>query len=166
MTNLILIIAAIALAVLSLVGLGCKFINQKTTIAGYSATAEWNLQDWFTNIKDLKSLGDDVTNWEIARICLFVLIGALVVTLVVTLIAKLLCKKSAVLRWVSLGLSIATMACAVTFMVLTLVGCHALSYEVQLLATKVEYIANVGFYLFSIGAFLSSVLTAVVAVRK
>lgn len=163
--NLILLLVGLAMAVVSLVGLACNFISEKTTIVGYSATTNWSLSQWFDNINRLKDLDDNIGNWQIAHVLLFVT-AVLLAVMVVALLVKSFAKKNVVLKWLTFGLAVAVLGSAIAFVVTTLTGCSALSYEIVLAKTSVKYLAHIGFYLFSIGALLSSVMAAVVAVRK
>lgn len=163
--NLVMVIVSLAMAAISLVGLACNFISRKTTIAGYSATANWNLSQWFNNINDLKDIDENIGNWQVARVMLFVTIVLLAV-MVVSLLLKCFTKKSVMIKWLTFGLAIAVLGSAIAFTVTTLTGCSALSYEIALAKTSVKYFSNLGFYLFSLGAAVSSIMTAVVVCRK
>lgn len=163
--NLIMMMIGFAMAALSFVGLVCNFISQKTTIAGYSETTDWNLSQWFDNINDLKGIDDNVGNWQVARILLFVT-AVLLTVMVIAALVKYFTKKNMVLKWLTFGLAVAVLGSAIAFMVTTLTGCTALSYEITLVKTSVKYFANFGWYLFSLGAMLSSIMTIVVTARK
>ena len=57
-------------------------------------------------------------------------------------------------------------ACAVVFIITTISGCGTLSGGIDAISTSVEYIANVGVYLFSIGAILSAIFTEAFVLHK
>ncbi len=165
LVNLILMIGAIACAVVAYVGMLCNFITEKTTAAGLiTVTNDWNLKEWFANIDLMKDF-DKIANWQVASVLLIVTAVLMAIMLVVMLL-KGFSKKSALLKWSTFAVACATFACSVAFLILTLIGCNDLSYVVKSVKTGVEYIAQIGVYLFSIGAMVASSVACAVALRK
>ena len=161
LTTLIITLASIVTAAVAFVGLVCNFINQKSTVIGYSTTTKWNLSQWFDAINDMKDY-DDIGNWQVAKLLLIVTTVLLIVMLAL-LIIKLFVKHS-VIKWSTFAVGVVAAVCGALFMVLTLIGCGALGGSV--LVANVEYFANVGVYLFGIGAAVSGISAAIVALRK
>lgn len=162
LTNLITILVSLVTAGLAFLGLACKFINQKNTLVGYSATNEWSLSNWFDAINDMKNY-DDIGNWQTAR-WLLILTTVLLVVMITLLVVRLFIKHP-VIKWSTFAVAIVAAICGALFMVLTLVGCGALSTD-TILASNIEYSANIGVYLFGIGAAVSGVSAVIVALRK
>ncbi len=162
-TSLVLIIVSVLTAVGALVGLACKFINVKGTVIGFSNTKQLGLSEWFDVINDWQGY-DEVSGWEIAR-CMLIVTAVLLTIMVVSLIVKMFTKLR-LLKWLTLGLSIAVIACSAIFMITTFIGCGALSGNIDVVATGVEYSASVGVFVLGIGALVSAICATVVAVRK
>lgn len=150
-------------AVVALIGLACDFINKKDTLIGYSATTKWNISTWFDAINDMKNY-DDIGNWQVAKLLLIVTAVLLVVMLALLVIKFFV--KHPVIKWSTFFVGIVAAVCGALFMILTLVGCGALSGGINAISTGVEYIANIGVYLFGIGAAVSGISAAIVALRK
>ena len=162
-TNLILMVIGVVMAVLAWVGLACNFINVKRTLLGISDTQQLNLSHWFDTINDFQDYSE-VAGWQIARSLLIVTTVVLVV-MTVLMVAKVLMKHS-LLKWLTLGVSVAAIACAAIFMITTFIGCGALTGNIDVMATGIEYSVNVGVFLFGIGAMISAICATIVAVRK
>lgn len=154
---------SVMLAAVSFVGLVCNFISQKSTLIGYNKTIEWNLSRWFEQINDMENV-DGIKNWQIARVLLIATAVLLAIMIVLLLIRAVV--KHKVLQWTTLGFGIAVVACAVVFIITTISGCGTLSGGIDAISTSVEYIANVGVYLFSIGAILSAIFTEAFVLHK
>lgn len=163
LVNLILMLISVTMAAVSLAGLVCNFISQKSTIIGYNKTTEWGLSRWFEQINDMQDV-DGIKNWQIARV--FLIATAVLLAIMVVLLLVKAFVKHKVLQWTILGFGIAVVACAVVFMITTFFGCGVLSGGIDAISTGVEYFANVGVYLFSIGAILSAVFAEAYALRK
>jgi len=160
--NLVILVISLAMAAVSFIGLACKFINQKTTLVGNSVTAEWNLSNWFDAIDSMKD-ANDIGNWQVARWLLIITTVLLVVMLVMAVVKFFV--RNSLIKWSTFAVSITAAICGALFMVLTLVGCGALSTG-TLLASSIEYRANIGVYLFAIGAAVSGISAAIMALRK
>ena len=156
-------ITGLAMAAVAFIGLACNFISQKSTVIGYDKTTDWSLSKWFEKINDMKDF-DEIKNWQIARVFL-IATAVLLAIMVVLLLVKAFIKHK-VLQWTILGFGITVVACAVVFMITTFSGCGVLSGGIDAISTGVEYFANVGVYLFSIGAILSAVFAEAYALRK
>ena len=109
----------------------------------------------------MKDLGyDGASNWEFARVMLYVTLVLLVV-MAVLMIVKFLVNRP-VLKWSTFGAAVAAAVCALIFLVEVLVGCNSLN-DVSLVST---FYAGVGTFIVSICAITSSVLSMVVSLRK
>ena len=161
--NLILMITSLAMAAVAFIGLACNFISQKSTVIGYDKTTDWSLSKWFEKINDMKDF-DEIKNWQIARVLLIVTAVLLAIMLVLLLVRTVV--KHKILQWSILGFGIAVAACSVVFMIMTFSGCGVLSGGINAISTGVEYFANIGVYLFSIGAILSAIFAEAYTVRK
>ncbi|MCQ2382121.1 MAG: hypothetical protein MJ054_02340 [Clostridia bacterium] len=161
--NLFLMLIGLVLVAVSLIGLVCNFISQKTTILGKSNTINWSLSDWFDSVKNMKDL-EAITNWQIAQIMLMI-ISVLLVVMVVLMVVKFFVKHQ-FLKWSTLGAAVIVFVCALVFVILTFTGCQDLNTTVLMGGARVEYTVSAGVYLFGIGAMVSSVLAMVIALRK
>ncbi len=161
--NLILLIASLVTAGLSLIGLLCPFITQKSEVLGYVAKENWNMGAWFEQINDMDGY-DNIGNWQFARVALVV--GALLLIAMVALLVLRLFIKHTSLKWATIGVGMAMVACAVVFMVVTIAGCNVMGNEIVGIKTGVTYTPHAGVFLFSIFAVISAILTEVTVTRK
>ena len=163
LANLMIAVVSIVTAALAFVGLACDFINEKSTLIGYSTTTKWNLSQWFDAINDMKDY-DDIGNWQVAKL-LLIGTAVLMALMLFLLIIKFLVKHP-VIKWSTFIVGIVAAVCGALFMVLTLIGCGALSGGINSISTGVEYRASIGVYLFGIGAAVSGISAAIAALRK
>ena len=163
LANLVIALVSVVTAVVAFVGLACNFINEKSTLIGYSATTKWNLARWFDAINDMKNY-DNIANWQVAKLLL--IITAVLLAVMLTLLVIKFLVKHPVIKWSTFAVGIVAAVCGALFMVLTLIGCGALSGGINAISTGVEYSANIGVYLVGIGATVAGISAAIVALRK
>ncbi len=161
--NLILLIASLVTAGLALLGLVFNFVTMKSkeALSGYTVKSNWNLGEWFDNISDMDSF-DKIGNWQFARFMLIVSV-VLLLAMIVLLVLRFFLKQPLV-KWITIGVGMAMVACAVIFMVTTIAGCSVMSGKI--ITTTVKYIPNLGVFWFSLWAVVSAILTEVTVTRK
>ena len=163
--NLILMACSALFTVLSLVGLALNFITvyTKNDFLKVDNQESWNVSTWFDSIDGLtKGEMNGIGNWQFARVMLIVAAVVLVLMLVMTVLAYFV--KHPAVKWTTVGIGMSVVVCLVIFMVVTLMGCGALSGTI--LGTQITYSASVGTFMFGICGIIAAILTESTVLRK